>query len=103
LYELIYPLGPDRCKSDGCAPCAYWHTKVQALNGGRDKLSAEELEFVGVGSGVRTPDTGGWRQPGEFSILSPIELDADLPERDVELLQSLISVGTSQERLEFLG
>jgi hypothetical protein len=50
----------DALGSDRCAPCAYWHLKLEALNGGRDKLSPDELEFVGVTS---TPHevTGGLR------------------------------------------
>ena len=41
-------LGPDACQMDRSAPCFYWHTKVAALNGGKDGLSDEDLEFVGV-------------------------------------------------------
>jgi len=42
-----HQLAPDAC-SDPSAPCAYWHLKLHALNGGRDKLSERELTFVGV-------------------------------------------------------
>jgi hypothetical protein len=50
------------------APCIYWHTKVAALNGGRDKLTDEELEFVGVGNVPATRDTsGGWIQAGNMA------------------------------------
>jgi hypothetical protein len=49
---------------------------------------------------VHVHDTsGGWRQPAD----STYELDSVLSADDVELLQSLMSVGTSQDRLEFLG
>jgi hypothetical protein len=68
------------------------------MNGGRDKLTESELEFVGAT--VHVHDTsGGWHQPAD----STYELDSVLSANDVELLQSLMSVGTSQERLEFLG
>ena len=53
-------LGPDRCLSDPSAPCFYWHTKVRALNGGRDTLTDRELEFVGVS---RRRSRSGWQEP----------------------------------------
>jgi hypothetical protein len=46
--DSIERLAPDACRSDPSAPCAYWHLKFHALNGGRDKLSQRDLEFVGV-------------------------------------------------------
>lgn len=60
MPALIDPLAPDACRSDPSAPCYYLHTKLRALNGGRDKLSERELEFVGVGGPINTP---GWRSP----------------------------------------
>jgi hypothetical protein len=48
-YEYVWPIGPDRCKDDRCAPCRYLHLTRQALNGGRDRLSDEELQYVGIG------------------------------------------------------
>lgn len=78
--------------------CRYGHLKAKAMNGGRDRLSPDELEFVGVTS-RRREVPGGWRQPNT----APHELDSILSAEDAELLQSLMSVGTSQERLEFLG
>jgi hypothetical protein len=69
-----------------------------ALNGHRDRLSHEELEFVGAT--VHGHDTsGGWHQPAD----SLFELDSILSAEDAAILQSLMSVDTSQERLEFLG
>ena len=82
-YEYIWPLGPDRCRSDRCAPCTYWHTKKAALNGGRDKLSPEQLEFVGVGNARARADlSGGWHQPDT----APYELTSILSASDTELL-----------------
>jgi hypothetical protein len=46
--DSIERLAPGACRSDPSAPCAYWHLKFHALNGGRDKLSQRDLEFVGV-------------------------------------------------------
>jgi hypothetical protein len=61
-------------------------------------LTEDERAFVGAT--VHVHDTsGGWRQPAD----STYELDSVLSADDVELLQSLMSVGTSQNRLEFLG
>ncbi|MGA9159748.1 MAG: hypothetical protein WB297_02630 [Actinomycetota bacterium] len=57
----VEALGPDRCRIDPCAVCSYWDTKLEALNGGRDKLTLEQLEFVGMGESVRT-QSGGWHQ-----------------------------------------
>ena len=39
----------------------YWCLKQRALNGGRSKLSAEALQFVGVGTA--SPLKYGWTQP----------------------------------------
>ena len=61
-------------------------------------LTEDERAFVGAT--VHVHDTsGGWRQPAD----STYELESVLSAEDIELLQSLMSVGTSQERLEFLG
>jgi hypothetical protein len=94
----IDALGPDRCRTDPCAVCSYWHTKLEALNGGRDKLSLEQLALVGVVAPPRdTP--GGWRQPAG---LGAYELDSILSAEDTELLQALMNAG-SADRVEFLG
>jgi hypothetical protein len=50
--KKLEPLAPDACRSDPSAPCYYLHLKRRALNGDRDKLSARELAFVGVGIGA---------------------------------------------------
>jgi hypothetical protein len=61
-------------------------------------LTEDERAFVGAT--VHVHDTsGGWRSLQD----SAWELDSILSADDVELFQSLISVGTSQDRLEFLG
>jgi hypothetical protein len=63
-----------------------------------DALTEDESAFVGTT--VHWHDTsGGWRQPNTAAF----ELGSILSAEDVELLQSLMSVGTSQDRLEFLG
>jgi hypothetical protein len=82
----------------GLSAC-YGHLKRAALNGGRDKLCPEELEFVGVE--VRSADVrrspGGWHQPNT----APYELSSILSPEDTALLQSLMNAG-STERVEFL-
>ncbi len=67
--------------------------QVHALNGGREKLSQRELEFVGVDTWpISTP---GWHAPtGLF-----LDLWSDLPElsaQDSAVLHSLMDI-------EFLG
>ena len=93
-FDALEPLAPDACRSDPSAPCAYWHTKLHALNGGRDKLSERELEFVGVDTWpINTP---GWHQP---TALYLDLLMGDLPELSAEesaVLHSLMDI-------EFLG
>jgi hypothetical protein len=91
--DSIEPLAPDACRSDPSAPCAYWHTKLHALNGGRDKLSRRDLDFVGVDTWpINTP---GWHAPtGLF-----LDLWSDLPELSAEdsaVLRSMMDI-------EFLG
>ena len=56
-FDGLDPLSPDVCHTDRSAPRWYWHTKLKALNGGRDKLKPEELEFVGAAQE---------RMPGDF-------------------------------------
>jgi hypothetical protein len=52
-------------------------------------------------SSARAADaSGGWHQPDG---LGAYELDSMLSAEDTAILQALMSVGTSQERLEFLG
>jgi hypothetical protein len=72
----VAAFGPDRCRTDRCAVCAYY----------------------GVVS-WRRDTTGGWHQPAD----STYELDSILSAEDTALLQALMNAGTSQERLEFLG
>jgi hypothetical protein len=42
-FDVLEPLAPVACRCDPSAPCAYWHTELHALIGGRDKLSQREL------------------------------------------------------------
>jgi hypothetical protein len=60
------------------------------LNGGRDKLTAEELAFLGV---YPPRPRDGWHQPGEYLILSPLKLDEDAPiaEGRLVLLQHMLA------------
>jgi hypothetical protein len=98
-YEYIWPLRPDRCRSDRCAPCYYHHLKIQALNGGRDKLSPDELEFVGEGVSARVR-SGGWHQPDDLAGLNGDQLSAE----DSAMLAALMDTGDpGQERMRFLG
>ena len=68
-------LGPDACLVDRPAPCFYWHLKQRALNGERDKLSDEELEFVGVGRRRRRP--GGWHEPETEQTITDVPSGLD--------------------------
>jgi hypothetical protein len=84
--------GPDACRSDPSAPCLYWHLKLHALNGGRDKLSQRNLEFVGVDTWpINTP---GWRSPIGLYLDDP--LDGLLSPEQIALLRSVMDI-------EFLG
>jgi hypothetical protein len=102
-WDSIEPLAPDACRSDPSPPCAYWHTKLHALNGGRDKLTRRDLAFVGVETWpINTP---GWHAPtGLF-----LDLWSDLPELSGEVsaglhaLMAISTVDVNRERLEFLG
>jgi hypothetical protein len=53
------------------APCYYLHLKERALNGGRDKLSQRELEFVDVD--VWPINTPVWASPTGLYLDDPIE------------------------------
>jgi hypothetical protein len=78
-FDALEPLAPDACRSDPSAPCYYLHLKRRALNGGRDKLSQREREFVGVDTWpINTP---GWHQPTELYLDL---LMGDLPELSAE-------------------
>jgi hypothetical protein len=80
-------------------PLCYWETKKLALNGGRDRLTREELEFVGVIS-RRRDSSGGWHQPNVSVIVDSAGMDP----ADRELLQALMDVEVpDRERLRFLG
>ena len=98
-WDSVEPLAPDACRSDPSAPCFYWHLKIQALNGGRDKLSEPDLTFVGVDTWPIV--TAGWRSPTGLYLNDPLEGFGLSPE-DSAALNAIISVG-SRERLEFLG
>jgi hypothetical protein len=79
----------------GCRAC-YAHLKLKATRG--DALTEDERAFVGAT--VHVHDTsGGWRQPNTAAY----EINSLLSAEETAILQSLMSVGTSQERLEFLG
>jgi hypothetical protein len=99
-FDVLEPLGPDACRSDPSAPCYYLHLKRRALNGERDKLSERELAFVGVGGPLNTP---GWRAVESFPVLRAFELDDSGAAPVDRLFAALLAVGSSQERLEFLG
>jgi hypothetical protein len=84
------------------APC-YWSTRLAALNGGRGKLSAEELAFVGAGSGA-PPRSGGWHQIGDLPALASADSDsAQGSETDAAMLKAMQALGLGRERLRFLG
>ena len=97
--DTIEPLAPDDYRSDPSAPCAYWHLKLHALNGGRDKLSQRDLTFVGVD--VWPIVTPGWRSPTGLYLDDPLE-GFGLSAEDSAALQAIMTIG-SRERLEFLG
>ena len=97
-YEYVWPIGPDRCKDDRCAPCRYLHLKRATLNGGRDRLSDEELQYVGIGVPARDT-SGGWRQPNDLAAVIADQLSAE----DTAMLRELMDVGDpGRERLRFL-
>jgi hypothetical protein len=87
--DSIEPLAPDACRSDPSAPCAYWHLKLHALNGGRDKLSGRELAFVGVDTWpLNTP---GWSSPTALYQDDPLDGFGLAPEQ-VALLRSVMDI-----------
>jgi hypothetical protein len=70
--------------------------KLEALNGGRAKLSPEQLEFVGVAK-APPQSSDGWRQPYTLPAL---------PSPDAAMLQALMAieaVDLGRERMSFLG
>jgi hypothetical protein len=96
------PLFPDACRNDRCAPCFYWHLKLQALNGGFHKLSDEERVFVGV----ETNEHGGGNRDGWHSPLANViaQLGAQLSPAEITMLERLAGMDNpGQERLGFLG
>jgi hypothetical protein len=98
-FDALEPLAPDACHSDPSAPCFYWHTKLHALNGGRDKLSERERAFVGVDTWpIVTP---GWRSPTGLYLDDPLE-GFGLSAEDSAALHAIMMVG-SRERLGFLA
>jgi hypothetical protein len=90
------------CRHDGL-PCfglsaCYVHLKAQALNGGWDKLTAEERAFVGVLARSEKRATDGWVSP----ITNLIDqLGAQVSPENVAILEQMM--GVPQDRLEFLG
>ena len=68
--DCVGALGPDPCPLDRHAPF-YFHLKMRALNGDRDKLTDEEREFV---------RSNGWHEP-ETTAYDPEISDAliDVP------------------------
>jgi hypothetical protein len=99
-FDSIEPLAPDACRSDPSAPCLYWHLKLRALNGERDRLPQRDLEFVGVGVSRRRDTWDGWHQPGEIEVLWASDGVEEAATFD-PVLWALTRVG--QSRLEFLG
>jgi hypothetical protein len=98
-FDVLESLAPDACRFDPSAPCFYWHLKLHALIGGRDKLSQRDLTFVGVNTWpIVTP---GWRSPTGLYLDDPIE-GLGLSAEDSAALHAIMAVG-SRERLEFLG
>ena len=79
--DIVSALGPDACRSDRNAPCRYWHTKVAALNGQRDTLTDEELEFVGVAP--RRRNRSAWHAP---RTTVPYDEASDPGERRLDFL-----------------
>ena len=70
-FHELEPFGPDACLVDRNPPCRYYHTKLRALNGERDTLTDEELEFVGVSrrrdrQAPRRPTWGLSREDTDF-------------------------------------
>jgi hypothetical protein len=90
--DAIEGLAPDACRFDPSAPCAYWHLKLHALNGGRSKMAQHDLEFVGVNTGPLT--TPGWRSPTGL-YLDEFDAEVDPIQRALALL--------GQSRVELLG
>ena len=97
-FDVLKPLAPDACRSDPSAPCFSWHTKLHALNGGRDKLTPEQLTFVVDVWRIVTP---GWRSPVGLYLDDPLERFG-LSAEDSAALHAIMSVG-SRDRLEFMG
>jgi hypothetical protein len=99
--DSIEPLAPDACRSDHSASCWYWHLKIEALNGGRDALSPEELAFVGIFP--PRPDDG-WHAISDLPALASADAnDVQGSETDAAILRAMQALGMPQERLAFLG
>jgi hypothetical protein len=59
----------------------YWEIKCRALNGHRDRLTAEQLGFVGVVSDVGEHDhDAGTRVPAWLQPTNPSNIDKQLEE-----------------------
>jgi hypothetical protein len=100
------PLFPYACRSDHSAPCYYLHLKNRALNGERHKLTAEELEFVGVGNRARAHDIDGWRSINGLLWMAYADAnDVSASETEAAIAKAYRSLGMvpPQDRLGFLG
>jgi len=62
LAAVAHECGRDRLPCFGLSAC-YADLKARTLNGGFDKLTAEQREFVGVGTFRRREGSGGWHEP----------------------------------------
>ena len=96
---MAHECGRDGVPCFGLSAC-YAHLKTAALNGGRDRLSPEELAFVGVGGVPRRDTSGGWHQAGNLAGPIGEELSAE----EQFMLAALMAVDApNRDRLEFLG
>ena len=96
---------PPDVVTDHCAPCYYLHLKVRALNGGTDKLTRRELDFVGCYE-PRPPERG-WFRPDDFRILVHDPVGEWLDDEDSATLHALMAISQvhelGRERVRFLG
>jgi hypothetical protein len=104
--DAIEPLAPDACRDDHSAPCYCLHLKNRALNGERQKLSAEELEFVGVGNREHAHGSDGWHSiTGLLWMTSADANDVEGDKIDAAIVKAYRFLGMvpPQDRLGFLG
>jgi hypothetical protein len=71
----------------GPRPLCYWCVKQRALNGGRSKLDAEQLAYVGVVTDTGQPDqqTNHGSLVGWLQAINPSNIDQRLEELDRRL------------------